>query len=264
MKSPAWQILLVAIVGIASILAGCGSSGTRMLSNVDGDVVRGELVIENLNEPLPENEYIIGQGDEMDITFLYNSDLNLLGIKVRPDGRISLPVVGDIRAAGMTTTALDSIITARYATILREPQITVIMKRFTESFVYVLGEVDMAGAFELEPGLTLLGALAKSRGPNERGRKSSVLVIRRISDDRIVGMQFDLNDLLEKGRFDLDIPLRADDIVYVPTSRIKKAEDFANTMYAILGNPMTLYMRGWQVANAKIVFDFYRRTAQTY
>lgn len=234
-----------------------------MISNTEGEVIQGELIIDNIDASAMDGEYRIGHGDQMRISFLYNKDFNLDEIKVRPDGRISLPLVGEVRAAGMTPSQLDSIITSEYATILKQPEVTVILSDFAESVVYVLGEVNAAGAYEMGKGLTLLSALALSRGPNQRARRSSVLVIRRISEDHIVGMQFDLRDLLEKGRFDLDIPLKPNDIVYVPTSKLQQAQDFVNTMNTILIAPMDIYLRGWRVANQKVLYQFYQRSGQT-
>jgi polysaccharide export outer membrane protein len=244
------------------VLTGCGSGGTRMISNSGGDVIRGELDISDYASAAPDGEYKIGQGDVIDITFLYSSEYNISDIKVRPDGRISMPYAGEILVAGLTPVQLDSIITDRYATIVRAPEVAVIINKFAESVVYVLGEVRVPGAYDIDRNLTLLGALAKGGGLEDKAKRSGVLVIRRISYDRIVGMQFDTNELLEEGRFDLDIPLKPNDIVFVPKSALHKAEDFVSVIYNILDKPTELYLKGWQVSQIKWLYEFYRVTAQ--
>jgi polysaccharide export outer membrane protein len=251
-------LLLLAVM----VLTGCGSSGTRMISNTDGNVIRGEMDIAAYMDSTASDDYTIGQGDMIDIIFLYNPEYNRSEIKVRPDGRISLPYAGEMIAAGMNPAQLDSIITARYSVILKEPEVAVILRDFAESVVYVLGEVRLPGAYEIDRSITLLGALAKSQGLNKEAKKGSVLVIRKVSEDRIVGMQFDTNELLEDGRFDLDIPLRPNDIVYVPRSTLYKAEEFVSVVYSILNKPTELYIKGWQVAKVRWLYEFYRVTAQ--
>ncbi len=244
------------------VLTGCGGSGTRMISNTGGDVIRGEIDISEYANVSRDDEYKIGQGDMMDITFLYNPEYNLSDIKVRPDGRITLPFAGDMTAAGLTPGQLDSVITYRYSAIVKAPEVAIILRDFAENVVYVLGEVRLPGAYEIDRSITLLGALAKSQGLNKGAKRGSVLVIRRISEDRIIGMQFDTNELLEEGRFDLDIQLRPNDIVYVPKSTLYKAEEFISIVYSILDKPAELYIKGWQVAKVRWLYEFYRVTAQ--
>ena len=257
-------ILNVGIVGLALIVGGCGSNGTRMISNKNGDVERGEIVFENLQAVPESDDYLVNYGDELDISFFYNSDYDLEGLKVRPDGKISLPYAGDVLAAGKSVAQIDSVITEAYAAIIRDPKITIMLKDFDEAVIYVLGEVGSQGAHKLVNGMTLLGALAQGRIDTERADKGSVLVVRRVAHDHIVGMQFSIKQLTEGGRFDLDIPLMPNDIVYVPTSSLNKAEDFITSMYNILNNPMNLYLRGWQVANVQLLYDYYKRIANPF
>jgi polysaccharide export outer membrane protein len=244
------------------VITGCGGSGTRIISNTNGDVIRGEIDISEYANASMDDEYKIGQGDMMDITFLYNPEYNVSEIKVRPDGRISLPYAGDMTAAGLTPEQLDSVITYRYSAIVKAPEVAIILRDFAASVVYVLGEVRSPGAYEIDRSITLLGALAKSQGLNKEAKRNSVLVIRRVSEDRIVGMQFDASELLEQGRFDLDIPLKPNDIVYVPVSTLYKAEEFISVVYNILSKPADLYLKGWRVAKVKWLYEFYRVTAQ--
>jgi polysaccharide export outer membrane protein len=262
MTGNVWQGLRLLPFCVVLLLTGCGSSGTRMISNTDGDVIRGEIDFSEYSGSGMVGEYQIGHGDQIDITFLYNSEYNVSDIKVRPDGRISLPLTGEVLAAGMTPAQLDSIITERYSVIVKEPEVSVILKEFAADVVYVLGEVGAPGAYEIDRQLTLLGALSKSRGMNKEAKKGSVLVIRRVSSDRIIGIQFDTNELLEEGRFDLDIPLKPNDIVYVPKSTLYKAEEFASVVYNIIEKPANLYLKGWQISQIKWLYEFYKATAQ--
>ncbi len=257
-------ILNIGIVGVALIVASCGSSGTRMISNMEGEVEKGEIVFDELPAITGSEDYLIHYGDKIDISFFYNHDYDLVGLKVRPDGKISLPYVGDVLAVGRSVTQVDSVITEAYSAIIRDPQIAVILKDFDDPVIYVLGEVRDQGAYELVKGMTLLGALAQGRIHTERAGKGDILVIRRVAHNHIIGLQFNITQLTEGGRFDLDIPLKPNDIIYVPTSSLKKAEDFIGTLFNIFNDPMNLYLRGWQIANVKVLYEFYQRAGQNY
>jgi polysaccharide export outer membrane protein len=256
-------ILPVAACIWALLIAGCGG-GNRYISSRGGEVETAELDLSNIPVRAEPNEYIIGQGDELDIRFLYNQEFNQLGLKVRPDGKISLMYAGDVAAAGKGIAELDSLLTARYSEIILNPSITIVVKDYRPQIVYAMGEVSKPGGYEFRPGMTLLDFLALGGGQNKFAKRNEILVIRRVSPDRIVGIQIDFKELVDKHRFDLDIPLQSFDIVYVPKSRIQSAQDFALAMKDIILTPADIYVRGWQVANQKILFDFYRRTAGAY
>jgi polysaccharide export outer membrane protein len=262
MKAVRVSSLGVAAALAAIVLIGC-AGGNRVFSVKDGNVESGTLVLDSIPRQPEVDEYVIGYGDKLDVTFLYNESLDQKEIKVRPDGKISLPYVGEVRASGVRVSHLDSLLTAKYSEIIVNPNVTVIVRDFASQVVYVLGEVGNGGGYPYNRGLTLLGLLAQGRGLTGKGKENGVLVIRRIAPDHVVGIQVDFKELVQGKRFDLDIPLEPNDIVYVPKSKIARAADFADTLTKILMNPMDLYIKGWQVSNEKILYDFYRRTANT-
>jgi len=255
--------VLAALGLLVFILSGCGG-GNRFISNRNGEVESGELVLDAVPLRPDTSEYVIGHGDAIDVLFLYSSDLNQLDLKVRPDGRISLPYVGDVVAEGRPVSVLDSVITARYAEIIVNPDVTVVVRDFRPEVVYALGEVKSPGGYEYHSGMTLANALALGGGPSKSGKWNEVLVIRRVSPDHVVGIQVDINDLLSGKRFDLDVPLQAFDIVYVPKSRIARGQDFMVALKEIILTPADFYLKGWQLANVKILYDFYKKSGTAY
>jgi polysaccharide export outer membrane protein len=250
--------LACAACAAALVLCGCGG-GNRLFTNREGLVESGTLELDSIPLAPEEDEYVIGHGDELEIVFTFNREFNRNEISVRPDGRITIPLVGDITAAGMTPSMLDSVITSRYAEFLRDPDVSVIVRRFARQVVYVLGEVLTPGGYPYERGMTLLSALALGRGPMPRSGSNGVLIIRKIGPAHVVGIQIDYGDVADGKRFDLNVPLQAGDIVLVPKSRVGKAQDFTSILYDILSKPMDLYLKGWQVSNAKVMYDYYRR-----
>ena len=249
---------LVCWILAAFVLGGCGG-GNRFISNRGGTVESGELDMSGIPTRPDMDEYLIGQGDVLDVLFLYNKDLTQTGLKVRPDGMISLPYAGDVSVAGKSASSVDSMLTARFSEIIVSPDIAVIVKEYLPQVVYTMGEVESPGGYEYRPGMTLTNFIALSGSLNNVAKRNEVLVIRRIAPDHIVGIQIDLKELFGKKRFDLDIPLEAFDVVYVPKSRIESVRDFANAVKEIVSMPADLYIRGWQVTHQKVLFDYYKR-----
>jgi protein involved in polysaccharide export with SLBB domain len=122
--------------------------------------------------------YTIAPGDELDIKFFYNPELNE-SVIVRPDGMISLQLIDEIQAAGRKPAELDQKLTDLYSRELRKPVLTVIVRSFTRQRVYVGGEVNMPGLIMLPAGMTTLQAIFQSEGFKETANPAGTLVIRK-------------------------------------------------------------------------------------
>ncbi len=230
-----------------------------MYEQVGGDVTWSDLDPDSI-PAVPEAEsYYIGYGDVLDVNFLYETKYSREAIKVRPDGRITYPLAGEVFVAGMSPADLDSVLTDSFSEIILDPRITVIVRDFQPQKVYVLGEVGNPGDFEYIRDMTLTKALAVARGYTDDARRSNVLVIRRIGEDHIIGMEVNIEALLSKNDFSLDVPLKPFDIVFVPKSRIATTEQFIKRLGTIIGTPMDLYLKGWQVANVEMYYEYYSR-----
>ena len=249
--------------GVLACMLGACAGGNRLISNSGGEVVTGKLNLSDIPQRPELTEYVISHGDVLNVLFFYNSDLNQYELKVRPDGKITLPYLGDVPAAGKPVSVLDSVLVARYSEVLVKPDVSVVVKEYTQQVVYVLGEVPNPGGYPYKNGMTLLDFLAVGGGALKSGKKTAVVVIRRIAPDHVVGIQVDIVELLDKKRFDLNVPLQAFDILYVPKSELSKAQDFALAMRDIFTSPMDIYIKGWYVANIELIYDFYRRQAIT-
>lgn len=247
------------LVSTLVLFHGCGG-GNRVYYNRAGVVEKQELNLNDLPRALSEEDYLLGHGDVLDIVFLFNPELNQSNIRIRPDGKISLPYLDDIEVLGFTVPRLDSLLTEHFAKILVKPNITVIVKEFERRLVYVLGEVGNPGGFPMEKGMTILDALALGKGLSGDAKRNSVMVVRRVAPAHVVGIQVDLTKLIDEHRFDLDIPLEPFDIVLVPKSNIAKTEDFIRTMSSILLEPGNIFLKGWQIANVKTTYEFYKKT----
>ena len=164
--------------------------------------------------------YTIHPGDELDVKFFYNPTLNET-VKVRPDGRISLQLVQDVRAATLSPSELVTVLKNKYASYLKDPEISVIVRQFEASKVFVDGEVYKAGMVEMPGGyLTIMQAIARAQGLKDTARRDDVLLIRRNGLKRPFVYTVNLEAAMSGTDITQNIPLQPYDIVYVPKSTI--------------------------------------------
>ncbi|MFQ5648509.1 MAG: polysaccharide biosynthesis/export family protein [bacterium] len=191
-------------------------------------------------------EYRLGFGDVVEVKFFRNPQFNET-LVVRPDGRVSLAKVGEMRVAGMTPAQLDSVITHTYAEFVIEPEVTVIVREFGGYQVYVLGEVTSPGGYAVQRNMTVLQALATAGGPKLSARLGSVMVLRRGQSDKVEALKVDVRQPLkakqESEIYGNDVYLQPHDIVYVPKTFVASVSDFMRQVYSGFLPPLDLYLR---------------------
>ena len=175
----------------------------------------------------PENPppYVIQPGDQMDIKFFYNPELNET-VMVRPDGKISLQLVDEIKTSGLTPAQLDELLTEKYAQELRKPVVTVIVRSFTMQRAWVGGEVNRTGFVNLTAGMTPLQAVLEAGGFKETANPEEIILIRKGPENQPVPVRVDLKSTLDGNGFQNGIQLQPQDVVYVPKTFIAEANKF--------------------------------------
>lgn len=168
--------------------------------------------------------YHMGPGDVLQIAFYRHPELDREVI-IRPDGRISLPAIGEVEAVGRTPGELSSVLTDAYKNELARPNITVIVASMAPRPVFVGGEVQRPGVIELTPELTLFSALTEVGGILIRAEETHVVLIRRDANGEPVGQSFNVDPILNGTDPAGDIALKPYDIVHVPRSGIAKMND---------------------------------------
>jgi len=139
-------------------------------------------------------EYVIGVEDVLDIVVWREEDVTLRVI-VRPDGKITVPLVGDVQAAGRTASEIADQLREALSRYIKEPIVAVIVTEINSFRVYIIGEVNSQGVLELRQRTRLLQALALARGLTEFADKSDIVVIRE-ENGRVERMQFDYKKLV--------------------------------------------------------------------
>ena len=164
----------------------------------------------------PQPEYKIGAGDLLSVKLFYTSELND-EVTVRPDGRISLQLVGDVPVAGRTPEEISQDLRDRYAGFLTRPDVVVIVRGFGSQKAFVGGEVKSPMMIAIDGHTTLADAVFQAGGTLDTAALSSVILIRHREGGRDV-YRVDLGGGLE-GEDPVPV-LRPYDVVYVPKSFI--------------------------------------------
>ncbi|GFO69649.1 polysaccharide secretin protein HfsD [Geomonas limicola] len=171
------------------------------------------------NSDVPAKEYRIQPGDQLDIKLFYNPELNEQ-LTVRPDGRITLQLVNDVVAAGLTPAELTNVLTKAYSSELRNPKVAVILRTSVADRVYVDGEVNRAGLIPLVGPTTVLQSISQAGGVKETAKSGEVILLRKTEDNKVAAYKINLEDALDGGGGAKDIYLKPNDIIYVPKSTI--------------------------------------------
>lgn len=160
------------------------------------------------------DQYRIGIGDILRINTWQEPDLTLEQAVVRSDGMITLPLVNDVKAQGMTTIELKTVLEKKLAEYVEAPNITVTLASPVSQRFYILGEVMRTGEYPITKQLTVMQAFALAGGFTEWASKNRILLIRRVEgkEDTIT---IKYKDILN-GDFSKDLPLMADDTIIVP------------------------------------------------
>lgn len=158
--------------------------------------------------------YVIGPQDVIDINVWKEPDVTRI-VPVRPDGKISLPLINDVQAAGSTPSQLAAMVTEKLRKFLTEPQVTVIVTQINSQRVFVVGEVLRAGAFPLIPGMTVLQALASAGGFTTFADEKKIHVMRLVNGKHIE-LPFNYREVLKGDNPDQNIKLEPGDTVVVP------------------------------------------------
>lgn len=174
-------------------------------------------------------EYALQPGDELDVRFYYNPELNL-SVLVRPDGKISLPLADDVQAAGLSPAALTQTLRNKYERELRRPEITVIVRSFNSQKVFVGGDVAAPGVIQVVGPMTVLQSVTQAGGFRETARINEVLVIRRnpTAPSSPIVIPVDIAAAIDGSKPTQDIALVPSDIVYVPKSPIANVNKFVD------------------------------------
>ena len=205
----------VLALGVLALFGwGCGPKTPHVASAPPAEILRATTPA--------AAPYRLGVGDEFDVRFPFHPDYSV-HVEVRPDGRVSLPAMGEIEVLGLTPTELEARLVDRASTRLRKPEVTVVLTRLAEQRIYVGGEVARPGYIALRGELTPLMAVIQAGGFKDTAKLASVLLLTAAPGGNYRAVRMNMEQVVEDGVPER-VRLRANDVVYVPTTWIADAD----------------------------------------
>jgi len=203
----AFSLLFIAIPGNAQNNAGKNGAGQAPAPAAIGGSAAAKPAIDDAN-------YVIGGQDVLDVSVWKEPDVSRV-VPVRPDGKISLPLLGDVQAAGLTPAQLTAQITTSLNKYITNPQVTVTVSQINSQRVYILGEVTRAGAYPLLPGMTFLQALSNAGGFTAFANSKKIYLLRQ-TNGKQEKLFFNYKDVISGKNTDQNVAMKAGDTIVVP------------------------------------------------
>ena len=163
----------------------------------------------------PPPDYVIGTDDTLEIVFWREKDMSA-GVVVRPDGKISLPLLNDLQAAGLTPDQLRESVQTEAVRFLEDPSVTVIVKQINSRKVFITGQVANPGPYPLSGPTTVLQLVAIAGGLTEFADQERIIVWRNNPLGQQISYLFNYKAVSHRRNLEQNITLRPGDTVVVP------------------------------------------------
>jgi polysaccharide export outer membrane protein len=162
-----------------------------------------------------DDSYVIGPSDVLAINVWKEPDISR-SVPVRSDGKISLPLVGELQAGGQTPKHLEQEITQKLTSYISEPEVTVIVQESKSQRINILGQVVKPGAYQLVSSMTVLDAIATAGGFRDFAKQKNIYILRQKPDGTQERLPFNYKDVIKGKNVEQNIKLEARDTVVVP------------------------------------------------
>jgi len=162
-----------------------------------------------------DNTYIIGDDDVLSINVWKEAEVSRT-VPVRSDGKISLPLAGEVQASGQTPLQLEKLLAAKLQSFISEPEVTVIVTEIKSQKFNILGMVNKAGTFPLTSSLTVLDAVALAGGFRDFAKQKSIYVLRKNPDGGESRLPFNYKEVIKGKNMAQNIRLQPGDTIVVP------------------------------------------------
>jgi len=207
---------LVSILLVGSLWAQVPAPG-----QADGQISDQRAAVAVAQPPAPsagkphDDSFIIGNDDLLSINVWKEPDVSR-SIPVRSDGRISLPLVGEVQAAGRTPLQLEQEITSKLRNYITEPEVTVMVQQINSEKFNILGQVTKPGSYSLIRGTTVLDAIATAGGFRDFAKQKAIYILRQNAGGGESRIAFNYKDVIKGKHPEQNIKLEPRDTIVVP------------------------------------------------
>ena len=202
-------LLCVAIVFASSVAAQANPSTTATPQATKNDALNAVAAKGH------DDSFVIGAGDVLSINVWKEPDISK-SVPVRSDGKISLPLVGEVQAAGRTPLKLEQDIAAGLKNYISEPDVTVIVQQINSEKFNILGQVVRPGSYLLTSAATVLDAIAIAGGFRDFAKKKSIYVLRQNGDGTQARLPFNYKEVIKGQNLQQNVKLQPRDTIVIP------------------------------------------------
>ena len=160
-------------------------------------------------------DYVIGPDDVLSVMFWRDANMSTSEVLVRPDGKISLPLLNDIQAAGLTPEQLRDKLEVKASGYIADPTATILVRQINSRRVYVTGRVASPGQYQLPTSMTVLQLIAMAGGLQEFAKSKEIVVV-RTDEGNTKSLRFNYDDVVKQKNLHQNVALKPGDIVIVP------------------------------------------------
>jgi polysaccharide biosynthesis/export protein len=200
---------------------GATSATETSIADGNGDLLAKSPALTGVRRPL----YRLHKSDVVEVQFTFSPEFNQ-PVTVQPDGFVSLKGVPDLVAEGLTVSELSASVRRAYQAILRDPEVSVILKDFDKPYFLAGGQVGHPGKYELRSTTSVAEAVAIAGGFTDQSKHSQVVVFRRLTDGVVESHVLNMKAMLASRNLEEDLELKPGDMLFVPQNRISKIRKY--------------------------------------
>jgi len=210
-----WMTVLVACLSVSSSLWAQANSEPKITTKAPSPTATLVQSADNSGTKPHDDSFVIGNDDLLAVNVWKEPDISR-SIPVRSDGRISLPLVGEVQAAGRTPLKLEQEIAEKLKNYIAEPEVTVMVQQINSQRFNVLGQVNRPGTYVLTNSATVLDALAIAGGFRDFAKKKAIYVLRQNPDGTQTRLGFNYKEVIKGQNPAQNVKLQPRDTIVVP------------------------------------------------
>ena len=206
-----------------------------------------------INSMRSQPEYYISPGDKIEVLVWQNPDLTSV-VQVRDDGKLSYPLIGTLRAEGLTIDQLQDEMKTRLSEYVRAPQVTISVKEAAGKKIVILGQVHYPGVYTFTGTLDIIEAIAMAGDFTQDGRRESIMIISDNLTPNPKVRRLDALTAIRKGMMTKECLLNPNDVVYVPRSTIADFNKFLNEIAPTIQTLSNIFTAGTNAYSTALDF----------